>query len=122
MNSYAEAVINALKEFDPRKLYKNPVMFITEMALLFSLYLIVFHQAYHLEMSGLYVPFYISVVVLLFLTIFFSTLGEALAEGKSRNITATLKKMKKETTGRIIDGTTEKIWNSGKFQWQFPFL
>ena len=37
-------------------------------------------------MSGLYVPFYISVVVLLFLTIFFSTLGEALAEGKSRNI------------------------------------
>ncbi|OWP54596.1 MAG: potassium-transporting ATPase subunit B [Cuniculiplasma sp. C_DKE] len=116
MNSYAEAVINALKEFDPRKLYKNPVMFITEIALLFSLYLIVFHQAYHLEMSGQYVPFYISVVVLLFLTIFFSTLGEALAEGKSRNITATLKKMKKETTGRIIDGTTEKIVDSSELR------
>ncbi len=116
MNKYITAILNALQEFDPRKLYRNPVMLITEMALLFSLYLLAFHQAYHLQMSGLYVPFYISVVVLLFLTIFFSTFGEALAEGKSRDITTSLKKMKKETTGRVVDGNSERIVDSSELR------
>ncbi|MHB1440321.1 MAG: potassium-transporting ATPase subunit KdpB [Cuniculiplasma sp.] len=112
MNKYVEAIINALKEFDPRKLYRNPVMFITEIALLLSIYLLVFHSEYDLSLSGLYIPFYISVLVLLFLTIFFSTLAESLAEGKSRDITASLRKMKKETTGRLIVDKEEKIVDS----------
>lgn len=116
MNKYITAILNALREFDPRKLYRNPVMLITEMALLLSLYLLAFHQAYHLQMGGLYVPFYISVVVLLFLTIFFSTFGEALAEGKSRDITASLKKMKKEATGRVVDGNSERIVDSSELR------
>lgn len=108
MSKYVEPVINALKEFDPRRLWKNPVMLITEMALILALYFIAFHDQYHLEMSTLYVWFYVSVVILLFLTIFFSNLAASLAEGKSKDITQSLKKMKKEITGRVLENGQER--------------
>ncbi|MCL4345759.1 MAG: potassium-transporting ATPase subunit KdpB [Candidatus Thermoplasmatota archaeon] len=116
MNQYAEASINAIKEFDPRKLLRNPVMFITELAMLTSVYLLAFHAEYGLSLKGVYVEFYISVIVLLFMTIFFSNLAETLAEGKSRNITATLKRMKKDTTGRVIDESGERVIPSGELR------
>lgn len=109
MNQYLEAVLNAIKSFDPRKIIKNPVMFITELAMFVSIYLLAFHSQYGLSLSYVYIEFYVSVIILLFLTIFFSNLAESLAEGKSRNITATLKKMKRETNGRVIDETGERM-------------
>lgn len=112
MNPYVSATINALRQFDPRKLVRNPVMLITELALIISLYLLAFHSQYNLSLSGQYINFYISVIILLFLTIFFSNLAESLAEGKSRDITATLRKMKKDTLGRVIDQNGERMVNS----------
>lgn len=108
MSDYTEPIINALKAFDPRKLSKNPVMLITETALLLSLYFIGFHTEYHLEITSLYVWFYVSVIVLLFLTIFFSNLAESLAEGKSKDITQSLKKLKKEITGKVVENGEER--------------
>ncbi len=108
MNRYVEPVMNALKQFSPFKLWRNPVMLITELALILSLYFIAFHSQYALKINSLYVSFYVSVVVLLFLTIFFSNLAESLAEGKSKDITQSLKKMKKEITGRVLENGQEK--------------
>ncbi len=116
MNQYIEAVINAIKSFDPRKIVKNPVMFITELAMFVSLYLLAFHTQYGLNLTPVYIDFYISVIILLFLTIFFSNLAESLAEGKSRNITATLKKMKRETNGRVIDQNGERMIPSSELR------
>ncbi|MGP6206745.1 potassium-transporting ATPase subunit KdpB [Cuniculiplasma sp. SKW3] len=109
MNQYIEAAFNAIKSFDPRKIIRNPVMFITELAMFVSVYLLIFHSQYGLNLSPVYIQFYVSVIILLFLTIFFSNLAESLAEGKSRNITATLKKMKRETNGRVVDETGERM-------------
>ena len=116
MNQYAEAVLNALKEFDPRKLWHNPVMLVTEISLLLSIYFIALHKQYDLAMSKSYVSFYISVLVLLFLTIFFSNLAQSLAEGKSRNITASLRKMKREIKGRVLDQGTETEIDSNELR------
>ncbi|MGP6219798.1 potassium-transporting ATPase subunit KdpB [Caldiplasma sukawensis] len=109
MNEYLKGTIEALKQFNPVRLKQNPVMLITEMSLIISVYVLIFHQAYNLNMSAIYVDFYISVIVLLFLTIFFSNFAEALAEGKSKNISETLKRMKKEIPARVINENGEEV-------------
>jgi K+-transporting ATPase ATPase B chain len=112
MNPYLDAVKSSITGLNPKRLIKSPVMFITEIALILSVYLLAFHDLYHLQMTSQYMDFYISVIILLFLTIFFSTFAQSLAEGKSKNISASLKKMKMDTTGRLIDEAGEHIVSS----------
>ena len=102
-----------MKSFNPVHLKNNPVMFITEIAFLVSIYVLIFGKEYGLTTTGNYVPFYVAVLILLFLTIFFSNLAESIAEGKSRDITKSLREMKKETVGRLIqDGSESMITSS----------
>ncbi len=112
MNRYLEYFLNTMKSFNPVHLKNNPVMFITEIAFLVSIFVIAFGNEYGLSTTGNYVPFYAAVLVLLFLTIFFSNLAESIAEGKSRDITKSLREMKKETVGRVLQDGTESMVKS----------
>lgn len=87
-----EIVINSLKGFDPRNEIKNPVMFITEIAFVLSIFIAAFPSSFNVPSSGVYMDFYISVTVLLFLTVFFSNLSTSLSESQSKAITESLEK------------------------------
>ncbi|MHB8372768.1 MAG: potassium-transporting ATPase subunit KdpB [Thermoplasmataceae archaeon] len=99
-----EPLIVALKNFRPDKMLRNPVMFVTEISLLLSLYLIAFHNQYSLPISARYLYFYAAIIILLFLTIFFSNIAESLSEGKSKAITESLRKIKQNTIAHIVKG------------------
>ncbi|MHB1492206.1 MAG: potassium-transporting ATPase subunit KdpB [Thermoplasmataceae archaeon] len=103
MKINTEPIWNALKNFRPDKMIRNPVMFVTEIAMFLSIYLLIFRTHYSLPISLRYDYFYASVIVLLFLTIFFSNLAETMSEGKSKAITDSLKKIKQSTIAHIIE-------------------
>ena len=97
-------IINSLKGFDPRKLIKNPVMFVTEIAFFISIFIIIFPAYFNVPDTRIYLYFYISVTVLLFLTVFFSNLSTSLSEGQSAAITSSLEKMKISTKANLLKG------------------
>ncbi|MEM0158114.1 MAG: potassium-transporting ATPase subunit KdpB [Thermoplasmataceae archaeon] len=102
MNRFLETLVDSFEGFLPTRLIYNPVIFVTEIALFISLFATIFPSAFDLPVSGSYGEFYISVDVLLFLTIWFSNLSLSISEGKSKVITSSLRKMKKETPARKI--------------------
>ena len=95
-------IINALKGFDFRKIIKNPVMFITEIAFFISIFIIIFPSYFNVPDTSVYIYFYISVTVLLFLTVFFSNLSTSLSESQSMAITSSLEKMKISTKANLL--------------------
>lgn len=116
MNKYMEASIDALTSFLPWKLIGNPVMFVTEIAMFVSFFATLFPSQFNIPDSTLYIEFYISVDIMLFLTILFSNLSSSLSEGKSKAITASLKSMRKEVIAKLLNGdkVTETAYNSLK--------
>ena len=105
MKIKTEPVIKALENFRPDRLIRNPVMFVTEIALLMSIYLLIFRGQYDLPVSSRYIYFYASVIILLFLTVFFSNIAESMSEGKSKAITDSLKKIRQKTIAHVADGS-----------------
>ncbi len=94
MNKYLEIVYYTFRDFRPDRLFRNPVMFVTEVAFIVSLVFTIDPASADLPSYFPYSAFYVSTTVMLFLTIFFSNLAEAVSEGKSNAITASLRKMK----------------------------
>ncbi len=111
-----EVLINALKGFDLRKIIKNPVMFITEIAFFISIFIIIFPSDFNVPYTSVYIYFYISVTVLLFLTVFFSNLSTSLSESQSKAITSSLEKMKISTKANLLKDGKIIIVNSGELK------
>ncbi|AAT42741.1 potassium-transporting ATPase subunit KdpB [Picrophilus oshimae] len=103
---------NAFIEFDPRYLIKNPVMFITEISMVISFFVAIDPGFFLVQDSKLYEEFYISVTVLLFLTIFFSNISTSLSESQSRAITDSLERMRITTKARLINDNNETYVDS----------
>ncbi len=108
MNNYKEILKTTLIGFRPDFLYRNPILLITEISMVLSIFAILFNAAFQLTFSISYQEFYVAVVLLLFLTIFFANLGYAISEGQSRSIVDSLQKFRKESTANLItsEGTT----------------
>ncbi len=109
-------LINALKGFDFRKIIKNPVMFITEIAFFISIFIIIFPSYFNVPYTSVYIYFYISVTILLFLTVFFSNLSTSLSESQSTAITSSLEKMKISTKANLLKDNKITIVNSGELK------
>ena len=116
MNRYFEALLNSIRNFLPWKLLSSPVMFVTEIAFFISILATVFPGQFGIPSTPVYIHFYESVVVMLFLTILFSNLSSSLSEGKSRAITESLRSLKREVTGKSItdSGIIETPYSSLK--------
>lgn len=115
-NRYLEAFINSIYGFLPWRLVSSPVMFVTEIALIISVFAAIFPSQFGIPHTPVYIEFYVSVVVMLFLTVLFSNLSSSLSEGKSKAITQSLKSMRKEVTGKLVsgDGVQEVSYSSLK--------
>lgn len=114
----SQQVISVIKttlmQFNPVSELRNPVMLLTEVAFILSIFMAIFPGSFSLPTSGSYEEFYLSVIVMLFLTLLFANLSYAISEGKSRSIVDSLKKMRKETVARKIseDGTITTVSSS----------
>ncbi len=101
------ALVDAFTKLDPRKMMKNPVMFVVEVgAILTTLQFV----------RGIFAPteitsfgFELQITLWLWFTILFANFAEAMAEGRGKAQADTLRKAKTETTANLLkaDGTIQ---------------
>jgi K+-transporting ATPase ATPase B chain len=101
------AVRDAVVKVDPRKLMRNPVIFVTEVVALVVTILFIRDLASNPAEAG----FSGQVAVWLWFTVLFATFAEAVAEGRGRAQADSLKKTKSELVARRLatNGKTETI-------------
>ena len=98
---YEGALFEALKKFDPRRMVRNPVMFVVEVVS--TLTTIFWVQA--LWGEGEAPAGFIGAVSLwLWATVLFANFAEALAEGRGRAQAAALRRMRRQTQAKILSG------------------
>jgi K+-transporting ATPase ATPase B chain len=108
----------ALRKFDPRELYRNPVMFVVEVtAVLVTLVFLA-------DLTGITTAtrgevgrspgFELQIAVWLWFTVYFATYAEALAEARGKAQAASLRKTRSETVAhrRSAAGTLEDVGSS----------
>ncbi len=96
------AMRDAVKKLNPRELSRNPVMFVTaSVATLLTLLLA-------LGEPGLSTGFQVQLVLWLWLTVFFGTFAEALAEGRGRAQAASLRATKAELRAKLLRGVGDE--------------
>jgi potassium-transporting ATPase ATP-binding subunit len=94
-----KALPEAIRKFDPRTLWRNPVMLIVEIGAIWSSVLTVRNESWF----GWLIVFW------LWLTVLFGNLAEAVAEGRGKAQADTLRKSKADTIARRLQG-----WAPGK--------
>jgi potassium-transporting ATPase ATP-binding subunit len=90
----AKSLPDAFRKFDPRTLWRNPVMFIVEIGALWSTILTIRESSWF----GWLVVFW------LWLTVLFGNLAESVAEGRGKAQADTLRKSKADTIARRLRG------------------
>lgn len=98
-------IVLSFRNFLPDRSMKNPVMFVTELAFFISVAFAIFPGS---GAAGGLEPFYIAVASLLFMTVFLSNLSDAISEGKSKVITSSLSRFKKESVAHLVTEDGEK--------------
>ncbi|QQS43105.1 MAG: potassium-transporting ATPase subunit KdpB [Acidobacteriota bacterium] len=105
-----QAAMDSVLKLDPRKMMRNPVMFVVEVgALLSSLQLI---RGLIVEVPGSGgSSFETQITFWLWFTVLFANFAEAMAEGRGKAQADTLRRAKSETTANLItqDGRVEQI-------------
>lgn len=99
LKQVGEAIPLALKKMDPRSLYKTPVMFLVEVGALFT-FLIACTEPH---------VFTFVISIWLWLTVFFATLAEAVAEGRGRAQAAALRQTRTESTALRLLGAPSEV-------------
>ncbi|HEY1466919.1 MAG TPA: potassium-transporting ATPase subunit KdpB [Acidimicrobiales bacterium] len=96
-----QALVDALRKFDPRVQVKNPVMFVVLVGTVVTLIEAVYHSSI----------FSWSITIWLFLTVLFANFAEAMAEGRGKAQAQTLRRMRSVTEARRLrpDGTEERV-------------
>lgn len=91
------ASIEAIKKLDPRRMVRNPVMFVVELGAVFlTIGLIV-------KEPGTSLIFEIQITLWLWFTVIFANFAEAMAEGRGKAQAASLRRLRTETMARIVD-------------------
>ncbi|UTH00284.1 potassium-transporting ATPase subunit KdpB [Macrococcoides canis] len=104
-----DALKDALLKFNPKSLYRNPVMFVLLVTFLVTLIGGFIPQLFSMEQPDAY---HWSVCVILFFTILFANFAESIAEGRGKAEAKHLRSKKKEMKARLITPSGEKIVSS----------
>jgi len=107
----APAALDSFRKLDPRRMARNPVMFVTEIGAAFAT--ILFFKDVG-DVSTKANVFAGSVAAWLWFTVLFANFAEAMAEGRGKAQAAALRKTRAETTARkrLADGSTEELPSS----------
>ena len=99
-----QAAIAAFAKMNPLKLWRNPVMFATELAAIYVLILFV----RDLATGGEGAAFAGQIAFWLALTVWFATFAEGVAEGRGKAQAASLRRARSELTARrLVDGKAQ---------------
>ena len=100
------ALLDAVLKLDPRKMMRNPVMFVVEVGSVVTT-LLLFH-------SQTSFTFNLQITLWLWFTVLFANFAEAMAEGRGKAQADTLRRAKSETTARrlLADGNAESVASS----------
>ncbi len=96
-----QALVDALRKFDPRVQIRNPVMFVVLVGSIVTLLESITHPS----------KFDWSITIWLFLTVVFANFAEAMAEGRGKAQADTLRRMRAETEARRLTsgGAEERV-------------
>ena len=102
-----QALVGSVTKLDPRKMIKNPVMFVVEVGAVF----LTVRMLAVMFMPTVVTGFELQITVWLWFTVLFANFAEAMAEGRGKAQADTLRKAKTETTANLIkkDGSTEVV-------------
>jgi len=93
------ALIDSIVKLNPRRMMKNPVMFLVEVGALLTTILLIPGLSSHVDYR-----FQIQITFWLWATVLFANLAEAVAEGRGKAQADALRKAKTDTTARRITG------------------
>ncbi len=107
----APAALDSFRKLDPRRMARNPVMFVTEIGA--ALATILFFKDIG-DVSTKANVFAASIAAWLWFTVLFANFAEAMAEGRGKAQASTLRKTRAETTARrrLPDGSIEELPSS----------
>ena len=110
---YRRAVLDAFIKLDPRRMLRNPVMFIVEVGSLLTTILWVQALAGQGEAPAGFVG---TIALWLWVTVLFANFSEALAEGRGKAQADALRKTRKETQAKVLTHRPEKGQKPAAFQ------
>jgi K+-transporting ATPase ATPase B chain len=106
------ALPESVRKLDPRRMIKNPVMFVVEItAVLVTLIAVADVTAIQPVAGAAGLGFQVQIAAWLWFTVLFATYAEALAEARGRAQASTLRRTRSETIAhrRRADGTLEDV-------------
>lgn len=104
-----QAFVDAFVKLDPRRMSKNPVMFVVEVGAVLTL--IQFVRGIFAPTATTDFSFELQITLWLWFTVLFANFAEAMAEGRGKAQADTLRKAKTETSANLVknDGKTEIV-------------
>ena len=93
---------DSVVRLSPKSLLKNPVMFIVEITFFIVVAMAIVPQAFVPVASPSLQVFYVEVAVILLITVWFSTLSDALAEQQAKSTAGSLRKLETEVSSKKI--------------------
>ena len=106
-----KVLIDSIVRLNPKSLIKNPVMLIVEITFFIVAAMAIIPQAFVPVASPSLQIFYIEVAAILLLTVWFSTLSDALAEQQAKSTAGSLRKLETEVSSKkiVTEEWTRKI-------------
>ena len=104
-------LVDSLVRLSPLRLISNPVMLIVEITFLIVAAMAIYPPAFYPVASSGLVVFYGEVSAILLITVWFSTLADALAETQARNTASSLRRLETEVVSKkiVVEGYSRKI-------------
>lgn len=103
------AVRDAFVKLNPKSMVKNPVMFVVEIGTAITLILTLFPNLFE-RGNRLYSGI---VTVILFITLLFANFAEAVAEGRGKAQADSMKKTRKDTQAKLVNGDKVTVVGAG---------
>ncbi len=97
-NIITQALIDAIRKLNPRRMLKNPVMFVVEVGATF----LTFRMLAVMFEPSVVTGFELQITLWLWFTVFFANFAEAMAEGRGKAQADTLRRSRTETTAKLV--------------------
>ena len=106
-----KVLVDSVVRLNPKSLLKNPVMLIVEITFFIVAAMAIVPQAFVPVANPSLQIFYVEVAVILLITVWFSTLSDALAEQQAKSTAGTLRKLETEVSSKkiVTEEWTRKI-------------
>ena len=106
-----KTLLDSLVRLNPASLIANPVMFIVELTFFIVAAMAIYPPAFYPVASSSMRIYYVEVALILIITVWFSTVADALAETQAKNTASSLRSLESEVQSKkiVTEGDVRKI-------------